>query len=86
MTHEATITRKRILRGDKAAREPASMIDVQTVARLLTCSTRHVYRLADAGPIPRPVKLDGLVRWSRGAIKAGFPTGPRPPGKEAEDE
>ena len=47
----------------------AKLIDVQAVADLLCCSTRHVYRLADSGKIPAPVKLGSLVRWSRTAIE-----------------
>ena len=46
----------------------AVLIDVEEVARILDCSTRHVYRLADAGRIPRPVKLGALVRWNRDSI------------------
>jgi excisionase family DNA binding protein len=42
-----------------------ALLDVQAVAALLDCSTRHVYRLADAGQMPRPVKLGALVRWRR---------------------
>jgi len=44
---------------------PSAMLDVQAVADMLSCSTRHVYRLADAGRMPRPVKLGALVRWPR---------------------
>lgn len=54
--------------GGRTPRELSAMIDVEAVAALLTCSTRHVYRLADAGRMPRPVKLGGLVRWSRSAV------------------
>jgi excisionase family DNA binding protein len=56
-----------------------ALLDVQTVARLLNCSPRHIYRLADSGDMPRPVKLGALVRWSRQAIEdwvdAGCPRG-----------
>jgi excisionase family DNA binding protein len=44
------------------------LLDVQTVAEMLHCSTRHVYRLADAGRMPAPMKLGALVRWSAAAI------------------
>ena len=44
--------------------EPA-MLDVRAVALLLACSPRHVYRLADAGRMPRPIRLGALVRWRR---------------------
>jgi len=44
------------------------LLDVRAVAALLGCSTRHAYRLADAGRMPRPVKLGQLVRWRRTAL------------------
>ena len=43
----------------------ARLLDVNTVAQLLSCSTRHIYRLADSGRMPRPRKLGALVRWDR---------------------
>ena len=46
------------------------LLDVQAVAALLGCSSRHVYRLADAGRMPPPIKLGALVRWPRQAIEA----------------
>jgi excisionase family DNA binding protein len=47
--------------------EPA-LLTADDVGRLLTCSRRTVYRLADSGRIPAPVRLGGLVRWSRKAL------------------
>ncbi|MGA2064186.1 MAG: helix-turn-helix domain-containing protein [Thermoguttaceae bacterium] len=51
--------------------------DVQTVAAMLACSPRHVYRLADADRMPRPLRLGTLVRWDLDAIdrwiQAGCP-------------
>jgi len=47
---------------------PAKLLDVQAVAEVLGCSSRHVYRLSDAGRMPAPVRLGSLVRWSRAAI------------------
>ena len=41
------------------------LLDVLAVAQLLSCSRRHVYRLADSGLMPRPRKLGFLVRWDR---------------------
>ena len=41
------------------------LLDVKAVARFLSCSARHVYRLADSGRMPRPQKLGALVRWDR---------------------
>ena len=39
------------------------MLTATGVARMLNCSPRSVYRLADRGLIPRPVRLGGMVRW-----------------------
>jgi excisionase family DNA binding protein len=47
------------------ARDPAALLDVKAVAHLLDCSTRHVYRLADGGRMPAPLKVGSLVRWRR---------------------
>ena len=46
----------------------AELLDVGTVAAMLDCSKRHIYRLSDAGKMPRPVKLGALVRWRRSEI------------------
>ncbi len=47
----------------------AEMLDVGAVAKLLGCSSRHVYRLADRGAMPPPVKLGALARWSRRTLE-----------------
>lgn len=44
---------------------PARMLDVGGVAAMLGVSERHVYRLADGGKMPRPIKLGGANRWDR---------------------
>lgn len=56
------------------APEPA-LLDVNDMATLLACGTRTVYRLSDAGRIPRPVKLGTLVRWRRSVIQAWLADG-----------
>jgi excisionase family DNA binding protein len=60
--------------------EPAAaqLLDVRAVAALLDCSTRHVYRLADAGRMPAPVRLGALVRWRRQDLDAWLAAGCRP--------
>lgn len=55
--------------------ESPQLLDVRAVAALLGCSPRHVYRLADAGKMPAPVRLGALVRWSRQAIEAWIADG-----------
>ena len=49
--------------------EEVRLLDVNAVAQLLSCSTRHVYRLADSGQMPRPRKLGALVRWDRNDLE-----------------
>ncbi len=45
------------------AETTAKLIDVDCVAEICGCSPRTVYRLCDAGKMPRPIKLGALVRW-----------------------
>lgn len=45
------------------------LVDVREVSRMLSCSPRHVYRLADRGAIPKAIKLGGLRRWDRGELE-----------------
>ena len=56
----------------------ARLLDVRTVAELLDCSSRHIYRLSDAGKMPIPVRLGTLVRWPKAEIEdwisAGCPS------------
>ena len=53
----------------------AELLDVQAVATLLDCSARHVYRLVDAGRMPRPLKLGALVRWRRADVSGWIADG-----------
>jgi len=47
----------------------AELLDVKTVAKLLSCSPRTVWRLRDRGAIPQPLILGaGLVRWRRATL------------------
>ena len=46
-----------------SVRDQAALLDVQAVAALLDCSPRHVYRLADAGRMPPPVRIGALRSW-----------------------
>jgi len=55
--------------GEPAPGQLAGMLNVGDVAKMLRCSTRTVYRLADSGRMPRPVKLGALVRWPRDEIE-----------------
>lgn len=52
-----------------SSRPAGRLHDVRAVAAALDCSTRHVFRLADAGKMPRPIKLGTLVRWRAAEIE-----------------
>ncbi len=56
-------------------RAHAALLDVQAVAQLLDCSSRHVYRMADTGRMPPPVRLGALVRWRRQDLDAWIAAG-----------
>ncbi len=53
----------------------AALLNVRQVALLFGCSTRHVYRLTDAGRMPAPVRLGNLLRWRRDDIQAWIDCG-----------
>lgn len=61
-----------------ATDSPASLINVDQVATLLGVSARTVRRMADSGAMPRPRRLNTLIRWSRleieAWVKAGCPS------------
>lgn len=46
----------------------SELIDIEYLAVRLSCSTRHVRRLAATGRIPRPIKLGALLRWLKSDI------------------
>lgn len=62
---------------DRDGRNPdvMALFDVQQVAKLLNCSSRHVRRLCDSGRMPRPVRLGALIRWERKAIEQWIANG-----------
>lgn len=49
---------------------PALLLDVKSVAALLSCSWRSVYRLVEKRRFPAPIRVGALCRWSRSAIEA----------------
>jgi excisionase family DNA binding protein len=61
--------------GRKIATVEAALMDVEAVAELLSCSTRTVRRMADAGQMPRPLRIASLVRWRRSDVEAWLADG-----------
>ena len=66
---------ERIGRRDTTAREPAALLDVRAVAAMCGCSSRHIYRLSDAGKMPRPLRIGRLIRWRRAALETWIADG-----------
>lgn len=54
---------------------PAELLDVHEVSAVGIGSPRHVFRLADAGKMPPPVRIGRLVRWRRSDIAAWIAAG-----------
>jgi predicted DNA-binding transcriptional regulator AlpA len=41
------------------------LLDLRAVSRMTTISPRHLRRMADAGMMPRPVRIGRLLRFRR---------------------
>lgn len=51
--------------------EASRLLKVQEVARMLAISVREVWRRADSGMLPKPIRLGGKIRrWLREEIEA----------------
>lgn len=57
------------------SKETRVLIDVAKVARMLSVSTRTVWRLVSAGKLPAPIRVGRSVRWCRAAIDAWISQG-----------
>lgn len=62
----------------------SALWDVAQVADYLNCSKRTVYRLADGGKMPPPIRLGGLVRWRTDLLHRWVAEGCPPPRKAAQ--
>lgn len=51
------------------------LIEIDAVAEKLRCHSRTVRRLADAGKMPRSLKIGGLIRWKLSEIVAWIDAG-----------
>lgn len=45
------------------------LLSVKVVAQILSLSSRSVHRLNTSGRIPKPVKINGAVRWRKSDIE-----------------
>ncbi len=69
---------KTTYKGENEELDEIQLLKVEAVAKMLDCSTRHVRRLADAGLMPRSLKLGTLVRWRKADIQDWIDAGCRP--------
>ena len=68
------------------AESPIRMLTVRALSELLNCSQRHVYRQAENGKIPAPIKIGALNRWSAKVINQWIAAGCPPVSVEQETE
>lgn len=68
---------KELMQGDAAVTEPI-MLNVDRVAAMLDCSTRHVYRLEEKGQMPPALRIGACVRWPRTTIEKWITEGCQP--------
>ena len=57
-------SRNALFAGKKPPEDRGLLIDVNEVAKLLKVSARHVYRMEEAGAIPKAIRIGAAVRWS----------------------
>ena len=67
--------------SEQQIEQPAPLIDVQCLHAMGIGSVRHIYRLADAGKMPRPLKLGisfdgGVPRLRNGSLPDVRPFAP----------
>jgi predicted DNA-binding transcriptional regulator AlpA len=55
-----------------------AMIAVEAVSQLCAWSTRHTWRMVDAGGMPAPRRVGRLCRWRIGDIKEWIRQGCKP--------
>jgi hypothetical protein len=61
-----------------AALPDDALVGVESVAQLYACSARHVWRAADGGLIPPPLRIGRCRRWRIGALRDHIRAGCRP--------
>jgi len=61
-----------------AAVQPSILVDVEGAAAITGFSRRTIYRFADAGLMPRGVRVGGARRWSRQELQEWAEGGCKP--------
>jgi predicted DNA-binding transcriptional regulator AlpA len=52
----------------EASVEPL-VVDVKSLARMLSCSVRSLWRRLAAGQLPKPVRIGRSVRWELATVR-----------------
>lgn len=53
----------------------AKLLSVREVAELCGVSQRTIFRLSDAGKMPKPIRLNTSVRWNREEVELWITSG-----------
>ncbi|HOT50004.1 MAG TPA: helix-turn-helix domain-containing protein [Candidatus Hydrogenedentes bacterium] len=53
----------------------SQLLSVKETAKRLALSCRTVYRLSDAGRMPRPLRIGGAVRWDARVLEEWIAAG-----------
>lgn len=61
--------------NEPAAAASPLLLNSREVADLIGASPRTVVRLADAGRMPRPIKVGALTRWRRSELDSWIARG-----------
>ena len=51
--------------GQETAETAPVLLKVEKVAKILDISVRTIWRMANGGKMPAPVRIGHIVRWSR---------------------
>ncbi len=74
-------------RPRNGSRQCPTLLTPDDVARILQCSSRHVYRLRDTGFLPLPIRLGRLLRWHRETIESWMAAGcPKQKGRPQQSD
>jgi predicted DNA-binding transcriptional regulator AlpA len=61
---------KTMQRPDLDSLPADALLDAEQVALVLSCCTRHVYRMSVAGQLPAPLRIGQLFRWRVGTLRS----------------
>jgi predicted DNA-binding transcriptional regulator AlpA len=57
---------------DDKSNPAVQFVTAKAVAKMLSLSTRTIWRLRSAGKLPQPVQIGGAIRWRLSDIEKHF--------------